>query len=228
MEVWIEPKLGVCAEGPPLFLGKDFLQIAAAYLNREHQIVTMEASFNRLKKDCQERSHWDEDSLLCYSEHIPAYNPMLQSSEHTYAVFCNRMFEYTLDETFRNRMNRLIYVPSTFDITLLLEHASKQRFHFSLLEPTPPDSNKANDANKTVMEQLREVLKLRNNIAIDLRRTEPYSQNNQKSLNAIVHAFVARMFNTKRMHLESESTMSEEEYDDDEGTELEHLRDWHA
>ena len=51
MEVWIEPKLGVCAEGPPMFLDKDFLEIAAAYLNREHQIVTMEASFNRLKKD---------------------------------------------------------------------------------------------------------------------------------------------------------------------------------
>ena len=49
MEIWIEPKLGTCQKGPEIAKGKDFLKIANDQFTRDHQLIIMETTFNRLK-----------------------------------------------------------------------------------------------------------------------------------------------------------------------------------
>ena len=49
MEIWIEPKLGTCQKGPEIAKGKNFLKIANDQFTRDHQLIIMETTFNRLK-----------------------------------------------------------------------------------------------------------------------------------------------------------------------------------
>jgi len=152
MEVWIEPKLGVCSKGPELLQGLDFLQIASAYLNREHQIITMEASFNRLKQDCKSKTNWNSDDNS--GPYRSNRNNSLNIADDSVAVLTKKLFEHTLDDAFKNRMDRLIHVRTTFDITLLLQHSDQKLFHFSLLEPVK--DKEANEANDDIIKQLHE------------------------------------------------------------------------
>ena len=143
MEVWIEPKLGKCVcdravkSNEKDFMqfanGLDFIEIAQQFLCREHQQVLFESSFNRLKQDCQDGNSWEEDSESTPEpiKNRPS-NPS-ESFDRPYAIYNNRFNENRLDEVFKNRMNRLGYVPTTFDLALLLQHGVKARFKLHIL-----------------------------------------------------------------------------------------------
>ena len=61
-----------------------------------------------------------------------------------------------------------------------------------------------------MIHQFREILKLKNNISINLK-TRP----DANKINSQVHAFISKLYNGRRAHHESESTLSEEDYDED-------------
>ena len=192
--------------------GLDFMEIAQQFLCREHQQVLFESSFNRLKQDCQDGSNWEEDSDSAPEPIRPTNRPSnpSESFDRPYAIYNNRFFDNKLEDVFKNRMNRLVYVPTTFDLALLLQHGVKQLFHFSLLEPSSSRPNLPNDANVDVIDQFREILNVKNDISINLK-ARPESN----KINSQVHAFISKLYNGKRTHHESESTLSEEDYDED-------------
>ena len=64
------------------------------------------------------------------------YPPAIIEDDDNYATFNQHIFEYNLDELFKNRMNKLVYSPNNFDLTLLMQYSDKKLIHFSLLEPT--------------------------------------------------------------------------------------------
>lgn len=143
MEVWIEPKLGKCVcdrdvkSNEKDFMqfanGLDFIEIAQQFLCREHQQVLFESSFNRLKQDCQDGNSWEEDSESTPEPVRNRPSNPSESSDRPYAIYNNRFNENRLEEVFKNRMNRLLYVPTTFDLALLLQHGVKASFKLKIL-----------------------------------------------------------------------------------------------
>ncbi|CAG5104603.1 Oidioi.mRNA.OKI2018_I69.chr1.g1378.t1.cds [Oikopleura dioica] len=207
-EVWVEPRRGNLAKGPPGCEGKNFLEIAQIQMTRDHQMIIFEMTYNLIKAQCRAKKPWDSSF---------AFKDLKQNSkpagfENTSGVKEVKMkyLDYSLDEEFENRMDRVFFMNNTHDIEKMLYHGNHRLFGFSLLESTTEDKNQPNPGNEELLHQFHAVLKIRSDFSLVLDSVE--------NMKCPIQEFLCEMLGIrKRDHKESRSTVTDyDNYEEDQ------------
>ena len=212
MEIWIEPKIGTCKIGPEIAIGKDFLKIANDQFTKDHKMIVMETTFNRLKDRLKKEIENERKGALMEDDREAELEQPFEVVD-VEDIKCVKAD--TFEEAFTDRMDRIIKVDSTFDVIFLLNNSKRQVLGYSLLQnpDIPSEPNKGSDE---VIEQLHASLKRMHEFHYD---PESYSF---LVRNETLTSFVKQQYGKTDRRTESESTVVvDDDYDYDSEEEQE-------
>lgn len=198
-EIWIEPRRGRCKTGPPGSVGKDFLQISHSQMSRDHKMILFDTTYNMIKTQCKQNKPWNSEFLLKDNPSTLEFNNCSGLKEVP-----KRYLDYSLNEDFENRMNRIFYIANTLDIGILFYHGVHKLFGFSLLEPTGENKDTPNPGNEVLLHQFHEVLQINSDVTLV----------NETTGQCPVQTFLCKVLKIdRRAHHESESTTTDNNFE---------------
>ena len=214
MEIWIEPKLGTCKLGPEIAIGKDFLKIANDQFMRDHQLIIMETTFNRLKDRLRHEVENEKKGVSMEDDRDQDLDPPFEDELINDVKFVKAD---AFENAFTDRMDRIIKVDSTFDLVQLLNNCKRQVLGYSLLA-NPEHPTEPNKGSDEVIDQLHAELKRMNEFCYDPEHAQ-FLVKNETLTN-----FVKHQYGKSDRRTESESTVvvqsdDDFDYDSDEDQE---------